>query len=107
MNLGFTCKGPGLSQQIDRPACKPRTAYVAAQSEPLPFPCSQIMQVRLHALGKQHAATAAELAAVERQLEPYGGLPADVAEAEAAIQAKRGELARLRQRLQTNLEGME
>ena len=63
--------------------------------------------VGVQARSKEQVQVAAELGRVRGELERYVGLPADAAAARAETEAKRGELARLRQQLQQQLNDMQ
>lgn len=89
-----TCRGKTKNLPLIRPF------------QPRPLPLLQLSQARLQARGREHARVSAELAQARRELERYGGLPADEDAARAATQQKRAELGRLRARLQEQLDTM-
>ena len=67
----------------------------------------QVSHVGVQARSKEQVQVAAELGRVRGELERYVGLPADATAARAETEAKRGELVRLRQQLQEQLNDMQ
>lgn len=69
--------------------------------------CLQIGQASLQARGREHSRMLADLKQTEAELARFRGLPADDAAARAAAAEKRGELERLRRRLQEHVNAMQ
>ncbi len=67
----------------------------------------QIGQASLQARGREHSRMLADLKQTEAELARFRGLPTDDAAARATAAEKRGELERLRRRLQEHVNAMQ
>ncbi|KAL4434805.1 hypothetical protein ABPG77_005332 [Micractinium sp. CCAP 211/92] len=69
--------------------------------------CPEIGQASLQARGRDHSRMLADLKQTEAELARFRGLPTDDAAARATAAEKRGELERLRRRLQEHVNAMQ